>query len=292
MQRSVPLQVEPLHLDYIKGKLQGSAIGQVLSYHVHLPTTMNFARHLVQESISPKTCSGTMIVAEEQTAGRGRLQRRWESPAGRSLLTSTIVAAPHLPAESMQMPMIVGLAILDALRHVTPVLARQLWLKWPNDLIVVGDGAVGKLAGTLIESAFGSQGISYSILGIGINVNQRASELPAAREGGLRPASLYTLLKREVSREDLLVALCWALNRLLASEDKPGPIDIHQRWQAALINLGRQVTVRASGDVDAIIAEGRVVGTTRTGSLIIEQNNGLQQIIEAGDVELRWHAIG
>jgi len=251
---------------------------------------MNFARHLVQEAVSPKTCSGTVIIAEEQTAGRGRLQRRWESPAGRSLLTSTIVAAPHLPADTMQMPMIAGLAMLDALRHVTPVLARQLWLKWPNDLIVVGDGAVGKLAGTLIESAFGSHGISYSVLGIGINVNQRAGELPVAREGGLRPTSLYTLLKREVSREDLLVSLCWALDRLLASENKPGPIDIHQRWQAALINLGRQVTVRASGDIGAIIAEGHVVGTTRTGSLIIEQSNGMQQIVEAGDVELRWHS--
>jgi BirA family transcriptional regulator, biotin operon repressor / biotin---[acetyl-CoA-carboxylase] ligase len=288
MQRSFSPQPHPLQLEFIRQKLQGSTIGQVISYHESLPTTMALAHRLVREAASPELCSGAVVVAEEQTAGRGRLQRRWESPAGRSLLTSTIIASPHLPAEVMQMPMIVGLALLDALRAIAPVLARQLWLKWPNDLIVVGDGAVGKLAGTLIESIHGAQGINYSVLGIGINVNQRVTELPPVREGGLRPASLYTLLRREVSREELLVALCQALNNLLVSEEKPASAEIHRRWQALLINLGRQVAVRPSGEDGATMLEGHVVGTTLTGSLIIRQRNGVRQIVDAGDVEFHW----
>src|SRR5690606_20736725 len=129
----------PLQLDQVRCGLSTCSIGRILSYHTSLSSTMLVAHQLVRQAPSLASCSGTVVVAEEQTAGRGRLQRRWEAPPGRGLLTSIILAAEHLPDEPAQLPMITGLSALEALRETAPVLARHLWLKWPNDLLIVGD---------------------------------------------------------------------------------------------------------------------------------------------------------
>jgi BirA family biotin operon repressor/biotin-[acetyl-CoA-carboxylase] ligase len=231
-----------------------------------------------------------VVVTEEQTAGRGRLQRRWEAPPGRALLTGIVAAPPLLPAEPAQLSMIAGLAALETVRAAVPMLARHLWLKWPNDLLIVGDGAVGKLAGILIESAFGAHGLDYAVLGIGINVNQRAEEMSPPRTNGLNPASLYMLLGHEIDREDLLIGLCHNLSRWLNPSPRPSPEEIHRQWQAALINLGHNVTIRSSAAATAQEITGRAVGTTLTGSLIIEQADGTRQIVAAGDAEFHWNS--
>lgn len=249
---------------------------------------MTIAHQTVRQATSPAECAGVIVVAEEQTAGRGRLQRRWDAPPGRALLTSVIVAPPLLPAEPAQLSMIAGLAALEALRAAVPVLARHLWLKWPNDLLIVGDGAAGKLAGILIESIFGGDGLDYAVIGVGVNVNQRDEELPPSRVGGVTPTSLYARLGHEIPRADLLIGLCHALSRWLTPAPRPNPAEIHRGWQAALINLGHAVRVRSAETADAPVIEGRAVGTTLTGSLIVEQADGARQIVDAGDAEFQW----
>lgn len=131
---------------------------------------------------------GLVLVAEEQTAGRGRLDRRWESPPRAGLLFSALLTAEPSP----WVPLLAGVAVCRALRHVSDVAAR---LKWPND-VLVGER---KICGVLAEVAAGRV-----VLGVGLNVSTRADELPLGRaatsvllEGGTadRPTLLRAVLR-------------------------------------------------------------------------------------------------
>lgn len=280
-----------LHIDAVRLALRGETFGHQIEYMASTPSTMTVAHRLVQQAEDAgHSCAGIVVVTDEQTAGRGRLARQWDAPAGRALLTSIVVAPPLLPIDVAQLPMIAGIAVLDALRSTVPVLARQFRLKWPNDVVIVGDGALGKLAGMLIESVIDAAGLSYAVLGIGVNVNQRPAELPMPRPNGLQPVSLYRLLHHDTAREEVLINLCRALGRLLQATARLSPEEVHRRWESALINIGQQVSVHHNAAEDASPwLTGTVVGTTRSGSLIVEAANGMQYFVEAGDAEFFWN---
>jgi BirA family biotin operon repressor/biotin-[acetyl-CoA-carboxylase] ligase len=279
----------PFQIERLQQALQGSPIGHKIIYYPQLSSTMPVAHQWVQRLSTGADSAGIVILTEEQIAGRGRLQRRWEAPPGRALLTSLVVAPPLIPTEPAQLSMIAGLALLEALRATVPMVARHFWLKWPNDLLIVGDGAAGKLAGILIESTFGASGVDYAVIGIGVNVNQRAEEMPSPPAHSIGPASLYTLLGHEVEREEILIGLCHRLSHWLNPSPRPSPEEIHSCWQAALINLGHPVIVRGSDAAATWTIEGRAVDTTLTGSLVIEQADGARHIVEVGDAEFQWN---
>ena len=269
----------------VRAALRSQPVGHTIHYHSSVPSTMSLARALAESAVDPGAISGAIVVADEQTAGRGRLDRRWETPHGRALLISLIVAGPHLPARPAQLPMIAGLAVLDAVTQADSL--RHFRLKWPNDLVAVLPSGPVKVAGLLAESSLDSQGIRYAVLGIGVNVNQRADELPAPRAGGLPPASLYTLHEHEFDREELLIHLCRSLSALLAPPNRPDPQAIHARWQDALINLGRPVTIEG-GKSGQKMVQGRAVGTGLDGALLVEDGLGNQVTVTAGDVTVTW----
>lgn len=289
----------------LRSALHHQPFGHTIDYYPSVPSTMPLARALAEDAPAPAQISGAVVVADEQTAGRGRLERRWETPPGRALLVSVVVAGAHLPERPAQLPMIAGLAVLDAVcsiatpdrcpgdagSHAPASYAARLsgvehasfHLKWPNDLIALLPEGPMKLSGMLAESSLDSQGIRYAVLGIGINVNQRADELPTPRSGGLRPASLHTLFGHDFAREELLIALCHSLAGLLAGPHRPSAAEIHARWQAALINVGRAVVVH---DRDEKKWAGQVVGTDIDGALLVEDESGRRVPVEAGDVSL------
>lgn len=271
-----------MDLQTVRAGLADQPFGHPIHYYPTLPSTMPVARALAAAAADPAQISGALVVADEQTAGRGRLDRRWETPPGRALLLSVVVAGPHLPERPAQLPMIAGLAVLEAVAQAVGAAGVRPGLKWPNDLVALLPTGPVKIAGLLAESSLDSRGIRFAVLGIGVNVNQRAGELPAPRPGGLPPASLYTLLGSEASREALLVGLCHSLSRLLATPDRPTAAQIHARWQAQLINLGRAVVVHSSAGAWT----GRAVGADLDGSLLVEDDAGRQVAVAAGDVSV------
>lgn len=270
----------------VRSALQGQPFGHTIDYHPSVPSTMPIARALAESATNAAYVSGAVVLADEQTAGRGRLDRRWETPPGRALLTSVVVAGSHLPERPAQLPMIAGLAVLDAVTQTVSLpavtQAVSLRLKWPNDLVALRPDGPVKVAGLIAESSLDSRGIRYAVLGIGVNVNQRADELPAPRSGGLPPASLYTLFGHDFAREGLLIALCQSLSELLAAPNRPTAEEIHARWQAALINLGRSVVVHERDEKWA----GQVAGTDIDGALLVEDETGRRVPVDAGDVSL------
>jgi BirA family transcriptional regulator, biotin operon repressor / biotin---[acetyl-CoA-carboxylase] ligase len=209
---------------------------------------------------------GLVAVAEHQTAGRGRLDRRWESPAGASLLCS-VLFRPHLdPAELHLCTAAVALAAADACRTVAKV---NPTLKWPNDLLV----GASKLAGVLAEAEFEAGQVSAVVVGIGINVGWPG---PA----GVGGTCLDDLAATPTDRDELLEALLAALTPRRSQLDTPdGRRQLASELQERCATIGQQVRIElAGGDI-----VGLATGITDAGHLIVETENG-PETIAAGDV--------
>lgn len=273
-----------LDLQQLTRELQHSPVGHTIDYHGSIASTMPVAHQLAAQ---PFTRSGAIVVAEEQTAGRGRLQRQWEAPLGEALLVSVILKAPF-PFTPMQLPMLAGVATAQALEQFAPALQGQIGLKWPNDVLLGHNlDDAGKVAGILLESTFQQTEIRYAILGIGINVNQTAASLPVVQPSAPRPTSLRSYTGQSFDRTTLLIALCQALGEYVTA-DQPG-VELSATWRSRLWTLGQVVSVRENLDSDPVFT-GRAMDVTADGSLVVEAENGGQRIFAAGDVSIRTHA--
>jgi len=289
----------PLDLHRLTHELQNSSVGHTIDYHHSIPSTMPIAHELVMQ---PQVRSGTIVVAEEQTAGRGRLQRQWEAPIGEALLVSIILRPPFLVAPT-QLPMLAGVAAVDALAASAPTLTRQVGLKWPND-VLLGHNLedASKVAGILLESTFQQADVYYVILGIGINVNQTATSLPFGQLGAPRPTSLRLYTGQLFDRTELLIALCRSLSEQLtgyqpvhghqlaaqvAPQHAPQPnAELTAAWRSRLWTLGHWVSVRENLAGDPIFG-GWAVDVTADGCLVIEDENRVRLAFAAGDVSIR-----
>ena len=259
-------------------------IGRCIEFYHAVPSTMPVARQRIVTR--GDAAAGAVIIADEQTGGRGRLQRSWDAPAGRGLLGSYILCADLLPERSSLAVMLAGLAVLRAIRQCCPQRQERFHLKWPNDVIALEAGGPVKLAGILVETVFHKEKLRGVILGIGVNVNQREHELPTARSRGLPPSSLMIAGRQSaIDRGDLLVALCRALDHLCAPDSRPHADAVHARWERALYGLGAVVTVQGG---DGSI-RGRAVGTSPHGALLVRTAEDETLEIHSGDVSFDWN---
>ncbi|MCB0053184.1 MAG: biotin--[acetyl-CoA-carboxylase] ligase, partial [Caldilinea sp.] len=197
-----------LDITRIAVALKDAEIGHNIDYHASVDSTMAVAHRL---AVDPATRSGTIVVAEEQTSGQGRLQRRWLAPPNQALLATLVLKAPHLPANIAYLPMIAGIAAVRAIAWLVPDLTDDLGLKWPNDVVIGADLAgARKTGGILIESSFLRDQVDFALVGIGINVNQDAATLPVVPADAPPPTSLRVVVGRTIDRTALLIALCRA----------------------------------------------------------------------------------
>jgi len=226
-------------------------------WHASLPSTMDAASALAHEGAR----HGVVIVADEQTAGRGRRGTIWQSPPGAGLYFS-FVARPDNPALSL-ITLAAGVAVRDGVQSATGLAAD---LKWPNDLIV----GPRKLAGILAEGISIGSPDQAVIVGVGVNV-QPAAYPP---EVAARAVSLEGELGRSIDRGLLLSEILIALWDRLAQ--RPG--DILQAWRAASPNA---TGTRVEWDG----RHGTTAGIDDSGALLVKTSAGIERII-AG--ELRW----
>jgi BirA family biotin operon repressor/biotin-[acetyl-CoA-carboxylase] ligase len=213
--------------------------------------------------------AGRCVVAEEQTAGRGRLGRRWEAPPGSALLVS-ILLRPSGPLGWV--PIAAGLAVAGA---VAATAGADVTLKWPNDVLAAG----GKLAGVLAELEPRGAGGAAVILGVGINV--RVDAFPA----GVPGASLHRLVAPDPPprRETLLAALVTGLRRRLDLVDagSTGLDTLRADWEAGAAGLGEAVSVVTPGGGEV---RGIALGLDAAGGLRVRREDGEVVSVLAGDV--------
>jgi BirA family biotin operon repressor/biotin-[acetyl-CoA-carboxylase] ligase len=239
--------------------------GQTLIFEQAVGSTMDLARDAAQHGAA----EGTVTVADEQTAGRGRLGRSWVTPPATNIL-STIIVRPASMAIMRQLAIITPLAIAAAADE----LGVRVDFKWPNDVQIGGK----KLAGILIESMNAADGSLVALVGAGINVNLDPREIDAIRDIA---TSLRVELGREVEREAVLATYMLHFERLYAA--MASGESMRDRWRERLVTLGQRVTVTEA----ARTTEGLAEDVDGDGALLVRRDDGVVVTIEAGDVTLR-----
>lgn len=249
------------------GLPSGALLGRRIHYYASIGSTNDEARRLA----SAGAPEGTLVIADEQTAGRGRLHRRWWAPPGTSLLFSLVFRPPLAPAQAQQLTMCAGLAAAEAIQAQTGLDVR---LKWPNDVVWEGR----KLGGILTELETDGERLVYAVVGMGLNVNLDVAALPPLSA----PAtSLLAALGRPVDRLSLLLAILghWeARYRRLQRGVSP-----YEDWAARLVTVGQQVQV-SQGDR---LLEGYAIGVEADGALLLRHADGSVERIWGGDVTVR-----
>ena len=247
-----------LHVDWTDAARAGRRVGHAIEAHATIGSTNDRARELLADPGS----DGVAVVADAQTAGRGRRDRTWHSPAGRSLSMSAVVK-PHLAArDAWQLALGTALAASEACDPVAPT-----WLKWPND-VVDADG--GKVAGILIETVIEGDRVTGAVIGVGMNIDWRRADMPD--EIRATAVSLAELGGGPVDRVGLLDRLLTGLSiELAAIEAGRSPLG---RYRARCRTLGSRVTV-AVGDRTI---EGRAVDLDEDGALVVETIDGRHRV--------------
>ena len=229
-----------------------------IHYFQQLESTMEPARQLARGGCPPFT----VVVAEQQTAGRGRLDRSWHSGLGG--LYFTVVLRPHMPpAVSPRLNLHASLVLAETLRGDYDIPAE---VKWPNDVLVGGK----KIAGILAEMEAEADRVNYVNIGIGVNINNDPTDAaPAA-------VSMRQLTGSPISRKKWLAAF---LDRFEARLDSDGMESVIGAWKAISTTLGRPVKiVTLQGET-----EGLAVDLDANGSLILQLADGSLKTISYGD---------
>ncbi|OFX24494.1 MAG: biotin--[acetyl-CoA-carboxylase] ligase [Anaeromyxobacter sp. RBG_16_69_14] len=242
-------------------------LGQVLHWFEEVGSTNDIAKRLADDGAA----HGEVVVAEAQTAGRGRRGRVWASPTGRNLTFSIILRPDLPPSRASELTLVASVALCQAVRQA----GVPAGIKWPNDLLVHGR----KLAGILTELAADPDRVQWVVLGIGVNVNVRAEEFPAE----LRDIATSLAMERgePVPRALFAAAVLSSLEEWLDRHAEDGFPPVREAWRAMSITLGREVRVRAS-DRDL---EGVAEDVDEAGALLVRTPAGLERVL-AGDVEL------
>ncbi len=249
-------------------------LGRHVVYHETTDSTNTLAKTLAQRGAE----EGTLVIAEEQTAGRGRLGRRWLAPRGTSLLFS-LIFRPVLPATRAQgLTMVCGLSTCQAIRALTGLPAK---LKWPNDIVLRGL----KVGGILTEVSTTGMCLDYVVVGIGLNVNLEVSSLPA----DFNATSISSELGHAVSRSSLLqTVLCEIDGRYLMLRNGKWPV---KEWAAALETVGQRVKLHTTLG----IVEGTATAVDEEGALSLRLDNGQLRKVHVGDIVSRhkpWKGLG
>jgi BirA family biotin operon repressor/biotin-[acetyl-CoA-carboxylase] ligase len=238
---------------------------------IHHFETLPSTNDLAKELAASQAPEGTLVVAEGQSRGRGRLGREWSSPPGAGLYVSVLLRPPLPPADLPQITLTAAVAVVRALKGATGVAPG---IKWPNDLILAGK----KLGGILTEMETESDQIRHLVLGLGLNVNNR--EFPAEIRD--LATSLALVTGRSFSRLAILKAWLEELESLYQLFLGREFARILAEWKEYTVTLGQFVRVR-QGPVEI---SGQALEVAPDGALLIETRTG--EIVRVTSGEIAW----
>jgi len=255
-------------------------LGRRIEVHDEVDSTNRIAEQRGLEGAP----DGLVVIADRQTAGRGRLGRSFFSPGGRSLYLSVLLRAPLAPEHMHRHVFAAAVAVADCARAALPAHCR-IELKWPNDVLIDGR----KTSGINLPVQLEGGRVRFGVLGVGVNVNLEASELPpelAESATSLRIAGGKSL-DRVAFGEALLLRLEAELDCVRAGDFAA----VLERFRKSFTMAGKQVRVGGPGLAREVI--GTVHGLDDDGALLVEPRGGPVERILAGDVTLvRGHARG
>ena len=262
---------EELNLELIKNGLSASLFGTNIVYQPALGSTNDLAKEFALRG-APE---GTVVVTEEQTAGKGRRGRSWLAPSKTNLLFSILLRPALSPNRVFSLTMALALASLEAIKDETGL---SCLIKWPNDVYARGR----KLAGILTEFAGKDKHVEWVVLGLGLNVNWCPEEGKGV--SGFFATSIFAETRKKFARNRLLVQILKQFEshreRLLSG----GGAELYRKWNEHSLVLGKEVVIES----EERRISGKAVRIDENGALILEDERGKRQVIIHGDVSLRW----
>jgi BirA family biotin operon repressor/biotin-[acetyl-CoA-carboxylase] ligase len=217
---------------------------------------------------------GTIVIADAQTAGRGRLERSWFSPPGLGLYVSFIFRPGVPPTRGAGTLMAVSLAAAEAVEEMG--IQGVVGIKWPNDLVAEGH----KVAGVLSEVGLSGGMVDWCVVGIGLNVNHTRADFPVDLRD--KATSLRELCHRKLDRLDILLSMVQGVSRWYGRFLDEGMDPLVPAWRRRSAILGKKVRVETAGEV----VVGTAVGLDPDGALRVQLESGTEEVLHVGDVHL------
>ena len=258
-----------LTAETISQALTTKRIGSQVYCYEEIGSTNNEAKRLAREGCP----DGTLVIANEQHGGRGRLARSFLSPKGGGLWFTLVLRPNIAPTEASKCTLLAALAVAKAVRKTTNI---DCGIKWPNDILVNGK----KLVGILTEMSADMDGVKYIVCGIGINVNIRREEFPSELQS--IATSVEAELGRSFDRLVLLDAVCSETERIYEEMLREGFAPILDEWKQYSVTLGQAVRVIAPDET----YEGVAIDLDEDGSLLVQTETEIKTVL-AGDVSIR-----
>lgn len=262
-------QPEPLDAARLTDAVGAGVFGQRIEVLRTTVSTQEDARMLAEQG-APE---GTVVLAEEQSAGRGRMGKSFFSPYGKGIWMS-IVLRPKQPVHlAQQLTLLTGVAIHRAILKTTGIDAG---IKWPNDLLI----ADRKVCGILLESATEDDRVRYCIAGIGISVNLREEDFPDE----LKPVAVSLKMAggKPVSRNELIMSILHEMESLYELYNEEGFQPIATLWEASSVTMNRRVNVDSAGR----FFSGTAAGLHPSGALLIRRDDGEMVPVFSGDIRI------
>ncbi len=262
---------ERLQMAKLLNGLETTVMGQKLHIFDQLDSTQTMAHRLVAEG-APE---GTLVIAEEQTAGRGRMGRKWHSPRGKGIYMS-LVLKPRVPVFfTPQLTLLTAVAVCRAIRKFVGV---DVGIKWPNDLLIAGK----KVCGILLEISGDDERLKYVIAGIGISANLEPEDYS---EELRKIATSLAIEKGEpIEREALIQAILKDFEELYQLYNEQGFAPIRMLWEALSVSLHKAIRVQSPARE---WIEGIAESIDDTGALTVRTADGNRFRVFSGEVELR-----
>lgn len=246
--------------------LETEDLGRTVHAFDTLPSTSELAFKLAGEGAE----HGELVIAEAQTAGRGRRGRSWASPAGKNLYASLVLRPELPPQRAPELTLLAAVAVAEALRGE----GVEASIKWPNDLQVGGK----KIAGILTELSAESDRVHFVVLGLGVNLNAAPSDFPP--DVADLATSVMRVAGHRVDRAAFVARLMKLLEQWLGLHAAEGFGPVRARWRALASTLGLEVLVKAERRELRGVAE----DIDLDGALLLRTEDGVERVL-AGDVE-------
>lgn len=250
--------------------LDTQIIGKEMKYFPSVDSTNHVAKALAYHGAE----EGTIVVAEEQESGKGRLDRNFYSPRGKGIWFSVILRPKFLPHDAPKFTLMAAVAVAEAMARFN----LKAQIKWPNDIMFEGR----KLVGILTEITGELARITYMVIGIGINVNMSRADFPEELQSVA--ASLSEMNGKDLSRVEVFRAVLEEFDKLYLEVDAEGFDKVIDRWKKYNVTLGKNVRVISASDGESFT--GKALDLNQDGALVVETPQG-QRAVYAGDVSIR-----
>jgi BirA family biotin operon repressor/biotin-[acetyl-CoA-carboxylase] ligase len=247
----------------------GKLIGHKINFYPKIGSTNDEAFDLAAAG-SPE---GTVVIADSQTEGKGRLQRVWHSPSGSNIYTSIILRPNLEPDRAPQISILTGVAVAEVIDNFCPGMVN---LKWPNDVLLKGK----KVCGILAQLKTSASRVDFIILGIGINININYNQLPQDIKNTATSLAIET--GRKISRQELIISLYENLAKWYKKLMKGGFSAVKEKWLSMAPMIGQRVQIMSGNEV----VSGKALGIDEQGSLLLLTAEDRRIKISAGDATI------